>query len=345
MTFDFCQMIHNGLEQGACLTEKDKKESPACRVTLRRKKNQYERLIRSMHLSRPEDYYSIYQSGCNHSCLKCHSHYFSKVASGEWMSTDQIAELSGEYLETVTVEEPRERATMWHAGDLCQHCGACVLEQRKSPHCPQKLDLHQVVLSPQGWGPARNIIAFTGGDIACQPQFYAEVAEKIKDQGKGWILLESNGYGLIPENLDILASGGIDSFWLDIKAYDEDVYRKLCGTSNAQILQSVQEIIDRNFVLEVLTLYIPGWVETNDHVQIARLVAETDPTIPTTLLAFFPEYILKNVRSPSFGAMIKSFAAMRNEGLKNLRFGNIGMFCRTVEERNLLHTLFGDRIT
>jgi len=161
------------------------------------------------------------------------------------MSTEQLAQATIDYSKHITVYEPKEAATSWHAHRLCRHCGSCVLYGVQSENCPKKLKPEQVVLSPQGFGPARNIAAFTGGDIMCKPEFYIEYAKKVKKElDDFWILLESNGYGLTPKNLEAYAAGGIDAFWLDIKAYSGEVYRKLCGTSNEQILESVQRIID-----------------------------------------------------------------------------------------------------
>jgi pyruvate-formate lyase-activating enzyme len=291
-----------------------------------------------MHLSRPEDYFSVYQSGCNHTCLKCHSAEFSKTTNGEWLSTTELALIAKDYRQEVTVWEPRDRATMWHAGTLCKHCGSCRLTGLQSPRCPQKLDPTQITSSVQGYGPARNIIAFTGGDLACQPDYYAEAAQTIKEAAgqNMWVLLETNGYALTTHNLDILKDGGIDAFWLDIKAYDPQIYKKLCGTSNKTVLESIQLSYDADFVLEILTLYIPGWVETDQHTAIAQLIAQTNPSIPTTLLAFFPTYQLSQARPPSLNEMIQSAHAMQEQGLTNLRLGNIGVFVKNQQDYETL---------
>ena len=45
----------------------------------------------------------------------------------------------------------------------------------------QKAETRTSSFIPQGFGPARNIVAFTGGDLACHPEFYAKSAEKIKE--------------------------------------------------------------------------------------------------------------------------------------------------------------------
>lgn len=353
-----CRLVEQGFGPGSCLTWKGGKRGLACKLTLKWERGVPYRLIKSAHLSRPEHYFSVYQSGCNFSCKKCHSWQFTQYAEGEWMSPDDIANLAKEYAKTVTYKEPRERATSFHALDLCKCCGQCVEVRyislvemgklvhkpflvktgKRSKQCPKKIDPEQIVLSLQGFGPARNIIAFTGGDLACQPEFYIRCAEKIKQlEERLWILFETNGYGLTPKNLDSFKDAGIDTFWLDIKAYDEKIHGSLTGASNRWILKLPEEILKRDFVLEVLSLYIPNWVETDQLEKIARLLAEVDKDIPFTVLAFFPEYKLRDIPSPNLTQMISAYEAAKAAGLKNVRLGNVGVFVRTEEDyENLL---------
>ncbi len=312
----------------------------ACRVTLRWEGNVPLRLIKSAHLSRPEHYFSIYQSGCNFTCRKCHSWYFTQYASGQWMSPKDIGALARDYAKEITYLEPRERATSFHAHDLCLCCGLCVTEKNRSPYCPGVLGPDQVVLSPQGWGPARNIVGFTGGDLACQPEFYCLASQEIKGQREDlWILLETNGYGLTPKNLDRFKASGIDAFWLDIKAYDDGIHRKLTGCSNERILKLPYELRKRGFVLEVLSLFIPGWVEVDQIGGIAGIISEVDPLIPFTILAFFPEYQIRDVSPPNLGQMLEAYKRAKDFGLEDVRLGNIGVFVSTEEELELLRNL------
>ncbi|MEM2282709.1 MAG: radical SAM protein [Candidatus Hadarchaeales archaeon] len=335
-------MVAQGYSPGSCLVQMpDGSKRLACKETLKKEGGTWFRLIEAAHLSRPEDYFSIYQSGCNHSCLKCHSWRFTQHYSGFWVSTDELAQMAADYELTVTVREPRERATMWHATDLCRHCGLCVLEGRRGPLCPRKLEPGQVILSPQGYGPARNIVAFTGGDLVCRADFYAQAAERIKQGSDLWVLIETNGFGLTPKNLETLWSAGVDSFWLDIKAYDPRRYRELCGTSNQTVLEAPARILDRGFVLEVLSLFIPGIVETPELVRIAELLRDVDERIPFTILAFFPEYKLMHVRPPKLLEMIQAFLAVKEVGLKNVKLGNCHVFAKTGEDWKLLIAALG----
>jgi pyruvate-formate lyase-activating enzyme len=195
---------------------------------------------------------------------------------------------------------------------------------------------HPILFSPQGFGPSRNIVAFTGGDVTCCPEFYAECSRLIKAQTKLWVLIETNGYGLSPQNLDYLKESGVDAFWLDIKALDTETHRWLTGCSNEHILKLPEGILKRGFVLEVLSLYIPDLVEADELGAIARVLKAADPAIPFTILAFFPEYKMKSFRSPTAKEMVNAYQKAKTAGLKNVRLGNLGVFIRTEEDQKYL---------
>jgi pyruvate-formate lyase-activating enzyme len=85
----------------------------------------------------------------------------------------------------------------------------------------------------------------------------------------------------------------------------------------------------------VLSLFIPGWVETDQIEKIARILLEVDPQIPYTILAFFPEYQLKEVLAPPLRQMLEAYIRVKDIGLKNVRLGNIGIFVKTEEDLEL----------
>ena len=336
MKSHICGIKEQGFSSGSCLVEVEEKRALACQATLKYENNQIYRLITSIHLSRPENYLSIYQSGCNFSCRKCHSWYFSKIKNGTWYTPQEILKEAVGYEKVVTLKEPRNKATAWHAHDTCRCCGSCVLYGKRSSTCPGNLDPESIVLGPQGFGPVRNIVAFTGGDLTCCPEFYGECARLIHKHTNLWVLIETNGYGLTPQNLDYLKDCGVDAFWLDIKAYDADNHKWLTGCSNKTILRLPEEIVTRGFVLEVLSLYIPGLVEVDELESIAQGLKEVDPSIPFTILAFFPEYRMKDFESPTVKEMIEAYNRAKATGLENIRLGNVGVFASTEEDQQYL---------
>ncbi len=332
-----CQLKEQGLTPGSCAVKVGDHRSLACRATLKEDPKGLRRLINTVHLSRPENYLSIYQSGCNLACRKCHSWSFAKVKQGHWYHPQDILRAAKVYEQQVTLLEPRECATAWHAQESCRCCGACIMHGRSSDICPGKLSTEQICFSSQGFGPARNIVAFTGGDLTCCPDFYAHCAELIKTHSQLWILIETNGYGLTAGNLDILQRHGVDAFWLDIKAWDDQTHHWLTGCTNQQILGLPAEILGRNFVLEVLSLYIPQVVETDQLDKIARHLAAIDTSIPFTILAFFPAHRMQRYRAPNTYEMIAAYHGAKAAGLRNVRLGNTGVFVQTEEDLDLLN--------
>ncbi|MCW3129015.1 MAG: radical SAM protein [Methanophagales archaeon] len=340
-----CPLIKHGFEQGSCQVFDFQvgRWQKACESTLKYKDGVPYRLINAIFLSRPEHYLSIYQSGCNLACKKCHSWHFTQNAVGEWMSPYDMAKEVEKYLSDYKITfVSREHATSWHAHELCIGCGSCVMYGKRSKRCPGIVDVDKIELSPQGWGPARNIVAFTGGDLACQPAFYAKSAELIKELNERvWVLFETNGYGLTPGNLDLFKESGIDSLWLDIKAFDEDTHRKLTSVSNSRILKLPAELKEKGFVFEVLSLYIPGWVETAQIAKIATELASVDAEIPFTILAFFPAYQMRDVPSPNMWQMLDAYNAAKDAGLRKIRLGNVHLFVNTREEYEILEKFVG----
>ncbi|MEM0049097.1 MAG: hypothetical protein QW424_00205 [Candidatus Bathyarchaeia archaeon] len=155
-SYEGCRLVKQGFKPGSCLTYYSGEWKPACKVTLMCKNNTPYRLIYSYAHKSPEQYLSIYQSGCNWSCKKCHSWRFTRYASGVWMSPKDIARISEEYYmrnRENMYKEPRSNVTSWHAHELCRGCGSCIILGRRSKYCPGKLRLDQLtLLDDLTWG-------------------------------------------------------------------------------------------------------------------------------------------------------------------------------------------------
>jgi len=109
------------------------------------------------------------------------------------------------------------------------------------------------------------------------------------------------------------------------------------------VLKVPELALDLGFVVEVLALYIPGWVEVDEIRKIARLVASVDRDIPFTILAFFPAYKLSDVKPPNVMELVKAFAAAKEEGLKRVKLGNVHVAAKTKDELDLLVSLVGEK--
>ncbi|MBO3841614.1 MAG: radical SAM protein [Candidatus Brockarchaeota archaeon] len=136
----------------------------------------------------------------------------------------------------------------------------------------------------------------------------------------------SKGFALKAAELS-LKSGGVVKF--DLKMWDENLSRVLCGVSNRASLNNFREIGERFFkqrpevpVLTASTLLIPGYVDAAEVENIARFIAEVNPGIPYTLLAFYPQYVMDDLPTTSWRQARECYEAARKH-LEKVRIGNL----------------------
>ena len=124
-----------------------------------------------------------------------------------------------------------------------------------------------------------------------------------------------------------LRSGGIVKF--DLKAWDENIHRALCGVSNRAALENFRIIGERFFekrrdvpVLTASTLIVPGYVDAEEVGRLAEFIASISPEIPYTLLAFYPQYRLNDLPTTSWRQMLECRKAAEKY-LKRIEIGNV----------------------
>jgi len=147
------------------------------------------------------------------------------------------------------------------------------------------------------------------------------------------ICWETNGYE--KEELAIqaaelsLKSGGNLKF--DLKTWNENLNLALCGVSNKPTIKTF-ELVGRRFfnqrpelpVLTASTLLVPGYVDAEEVGKIAAFIAQVNPKIPYTLLAFYPQYVMNDLPTTSREQANQCYEAARKH-LEQVRIGNINL--------------------
>jgi pyruvate formate lyase activating enzyme len=59
--------------------------------------------------------------------------------------------------------------------------------------------------------------------------------------------------------------------------------------------------------------------------KICRFIAENDPTIPTAFLGFYPHHAMSDLPRTSRAHAQASLETANDEGLTNVRIGNVGL--------------------
>ncbi|OYT61503.1 MAG: pyruvate formate lyase-activating protein [Thermofilum sp. ex4484_15] len=177
-------------------------------------------------------------------------------------------------------------------------------------------------------------ICFFGGDPTPQLPHALAVAKESLRKRKGKILRicwETNGLmsrDLLNEVIKVsLSSGGIIK--VDVKAWNPRVYKALTGADGKAVWENLKFIAkflkfrEEVPLLAVSTLLVPGYVDVLEVRMIARFIASLDPSIPYTLLAFHPDYLMDDLPPTSLKHASEALKVAKEEGLTNVRISNV----------------------
>lgn len=177
-------------------------------------------------------------------------------------------------------------------------------------------------------------LCFFGGDPSPQMPFALEVCRLALRNKKGRILRlcwETNG-NINKTFLDEMAefsliSGGCIKF--DLKAKNENLHRALSGVSNKKTLENFAYLTrfipkrpDPPFLV-ASTLLVPGYIGVEEVEGIARFIAQINPDIPYTLLAFFPHHLFRDLPLMSWNEAQRCYNVALQTGLRKVRLGNV----------------------
>ncbi len=131
-------------------------------------------------------------------------------------------------------------------------------------------------------------VASTYNEPLITTEWAVEVFKKAKQAGM-LTLYVSNGNGT-PEVIDYLKPW-IDGYKIDFKTMQDKHYRKELGGVLQHVLDTIKWVHEAGIWLEVLTLLIPGFNDSNDELwDIARYIRGVSPDIPWHVTAFHPDY-------------------------------------------------------
>ncbi len=133
----------------------------------------------------------------------------------------------------------------------------------------------------------------------------------------------SNGNGT-PQVLDYLRPW-LDLYKVDLKSFDDRHYHELGGRIGP-ILDSIRRIYSMGLWLEIVTLLIPGFNDSDDEIRkLTEFVAGVSPDIPWHVTAFHTDYRMQGEgqRNTTPEDLLRAAEIGRGAGLRYIYAGNI----------------------
>src|SRR5690242_6142340 len=157
-----------------------------------------------------------------------------------------------------------------------------------------------------------------------EPLITSEWAVAIFKEAKAAGLLTafvSNGNGT-PQVLEYLRPW-IDLYKVDLKSFDDRHYHELGGRIGP-ILETIRSLHSMGFWLEIVTLLIPGFNDSDDELRrLTEFVVSVSPDIPWHATAFHKDYKMTDPENTSAATLVRAAQIGKEAGLKFIYAGNL----------------------
>jgi pyruvate formate lyase activating enzyme len=232
--------------------------------------------------------------------------------------------------------DPTEKKPFFHAypGSLAltfgmlgcdYHCGYCqnwlTSQSLRDPNAiapPRDVTPEQLVEAARRY-QARLVVSSYNEPLITS-EWAVEVFKQAKPEGFvcGYV---SNG-NATPEVLDYIRPW-TELYKIDLKGFNDRNYRKLGGLLE-NVLNTIKLVYERGFWLEVVTLIIPAFNDSDDELKAAAdFIAGVSPDIPWHVTAFHQDYKMTAPDNTSVETLIRAAEIGYGAGLKFVYAGNL----------------------
>ncbi len=166
-------------------------------------------------------------------------------------------------------------------------------------------------------------VAFTYNDPVIFLEYAVDVADACREAGVKSVAVTA-GY-VDPEPRREFFSA-MDAANVDLKAFTERFYHKICGGHLAPVLETLEYIRhETDTWLELTTLLIPGENDSDDELdQMTGWVVEhLGPDVPMHFTAFHPDWKMRDVPSTPAATLTRARSIARRNGVHFAYTGNV----------------------
>jgi pyruvate formate lyase activating enzyme len=116
----------------------------------------------------------------------------------------------------------------------------------------------------------------------------------------------------------------LDAANVDLKAFRDETYRKVCGARLQPVLDSITAMRMFGIWVEVTTLVVPGMNDGDGELRdIARFLAGVDRDLPWHLSRYHPDFEYTQAPATPISTLRRAAEIGREEGLRFIYIGNV----------------------
>jgi pyruvate formate lyase activating enzyme len=204
----------------------------------------------------------------------------------------------------------------------CLNCQNWEISQAKPHEVPYTYELFpQDVIAATHKARAQSI-AYTYSEPITFFEYMIDTAGFAREAGlyNLWI---SNGY--INKKPLVALCQVLDAASVNLKAFSDDVYRKLNGGRLKPVLNTLKTLHEEKIHFEMINLVVPGYVDDNDMVKrmCAWILENIGADHPLHFLRFFPRYKLDRLPPTPVSILTRFRELAMAEGIHYVYVGNV----------------------
>ncbi|RKY09498.1 MAG: AmmeMemoRadiSam system radical SAM enzyme [Planctomycetota bacterium] len=166
-------------------------------------------------------------------------------------------------------------------------------------------------------------IAYTYTEPTIFMELCAETGRLARERGLANVFV-SNGY-MTTEAIDF-ARPWLDGINIDLKAFTEDYYKRLCAARLAPVLETIRYIAkNTNIWMELTTLIVPGENDSDEELKrIAGFISnEASVDVPWHVSRFYPNYEMDDKPPTPAATLQRALDIGKAAGLRYVYVGNL----------------------
>lgn len=201
----------------------------------------------------------------------------------------------------------------------CQNSGISQIASGETFETARRVDPERIAAAASSLG-CRSV-SYTYTEPTIYFEYALETARLAAAAGLKNVFV-TNGY-ITPEALRMIAPV-LDAANIDLKFFDDKVYREVCGARLQPVLDSIRLYHELGIWIELTTLIIPGYNDEEAHLRaIAEFIAEIDVNIPWHVTGFYPTYKLQDAAPATVSVLRRARRIGIDTGLHYVYTGNL----------------------
>ena len=203
----------------------------------------------------------------------------------------------------------------------CEHCQNYTIStaQPEDVHLEEILPKKAVELAKQ-YGCKG--IAWTYNEPTIWHEYSYDSAKLAKKEGL-YTVYVTNGY--INEDPLREISPYLDGINIDIKAFNEDFYKKICGGGLEPVLKTCTLTNELGIHLELTYLVLPNYNDSNGEIQrFCNWVKDKlGEDVPLHFSRFHPDYKMRNEQLTPVKTLLNAYEIAKKTGISYVYLGNV----------------------